>query len=53
MESVRLTEEDVMDRTKWKRDIQNHSGDPEWREKLEQKKIENAKEIFETPTTIR
>ena len=28
MESVGLTEEDVLDRIKWKNDIQNYSGDP-------------------------
>ena len=28
MESVWLKEEDVLDRTKWKNDIQYHSGDP-------------------------
>ena len=28
MESVGLEEEDVLDRTKWKNDIHNHSGDP-------------------------
>ena len=28
MESVGLKEEDVLDRTKWKNDIHNHSGDP-------------------------
>ena len=28
MESVGLKEEDVLDRTKWKNDIQYHSGDP-------------------------
>ena len=28
MESVGLKVEDILDRTKWKRDIQNHSGDP-------------------------
>ena len=27
MESVGLKEEDALDRTKWKNDIQNHSGD--------------------------
>ena len=27
-ERVRLKIEDVLDRTKWKRAVQNHSGDP-------------------------
>ena len=30
METVGLKEEDVLDRTKWKRDIQYHSGDPRY-----------------------
>ena len=30
MESVVLKEEDVLDRTNWTNDIQNHSGDPRW-----------------------
>ena len=30
MESVGLKEEDALDRTKWKNDIHNHSGDPRW-----------------------
>ena len=38
VESVRLKEEYVLDRTKWKNDIQNHSGDPRWWEKPEEKK---------------
>ena len=37
MENVVLKEEDVPDRTKWKNDIQNRSGDPRWREKPEEK----------------
>ena len=28
VERLRLKKEDVLDRTKWKRDIHNHSGDP-------------------------
>ena len=28
MESIGSKEEDVLDRTKWKNDIHNHSGDP-------------------------
>ena len=41
MESVRLKEEDVLDRTKWKNDIQYHSGDhrkPRWWEQPEETK---------------
>ena len=38
-ESLGLKEEDVLDRTKWKNDIQNHSGDPRLWEKPEEKKI--------------
>ena len=33
MESVELKEEDALDRTKWKNDIQYHSGDPRWWDK--------------------
>ena len=29
MESVRLTVEDALERTTWKNDIHNHSGDPQ------------------------
>ena len=46
MESVRLKEEDVgmiLDRAKWKNDIQNNSGDPRWWQKPDEmnKKIVN------------
>ena len=36
MESVGLKEEDILDRIKWKNDIQYHSGDPRWWEKPEE-----------------
>ena len=38
MERLGLKEEDVLDRTKWKNDIQNHSGDLRWWEEPEEKK---------------
>ena len=33
-----LKEEDVLDRTKWKNDMHNHSGDARWWETPEEKK---------------
>ena len=33
MESVGLKDEEVLDKTMWKNDIQNHFGDPRWWEK--------------------
>ena len=38
MESAGLKEDDVLDRTKWRNDIHNHSGDPRWWENPEEKK---------------
>ena len=38
MESVGWKEEGVLDRTKWKNDIQYDSGDPRWWEKPEENK---------------
>ena len=38
VESVGLKEDDALDRTKWKNDIQYHSGNPRWWEKPEEKK---------------
>ena len=37
MESVWLKDEDALDRTKSKNDVKNHSGDPRWWEKPEDK----------------
>ena len=34
-----LKVEDILDRTKWKNDIQNHSSDPRWWEEPEKKYI--------------
>ena len=42
MESVGLKEEDALDRTKWKNDIHNHSGDPRLWEKPEEGKKDNT-----------
>ena len=42
MEIVMLKEEDVLDRTKWRNDIHNHSGDPRWWEKPGEKEEEEA-----------
>ena len=38
MESMGLKVEDEMDRTKWEKEVQNHSGDTRRREKPEKKK---------------
>ena len=38
VEKCGLKEEDVLDRAKWKNDIQYHSGDPWWWKKHEKKK---------------
>ena len=38
VESVGSKEEDVLGRTRWKYDVQNHSGDPRWLEKPDEKK---------------
>ena len=40
MVSVGLKEEDVLDRTMWKNDIQYHSGGPRWWETLRRRKIQ-------------
>ena len=42
MESLGLKEEDALDRTKWKNDIQYHSGDPRGWKMPEEKKIKKV-----------
>ena len=46
MECVWLKETDVLDRTKWKNDIQNHSCDSRWWEKPEEKRKRTGRKVI-------
>ena len=50
MESVGRKEEDVLDRTKWKNDIHNHSGDP-WKNHEKKNDIESSRDDSACPET--
>ena len=45
-----VKEVDALDRTKWKNDIHNHSGDPRWWEKLDEKKNTKYKTVLHAHT---
>ena len=53
MESVGLKEEDALDRTNWKNDIQYHSVDPRWLEQLNKLTQPISFLVYESKVKIR